>query len=183
MRKLFSTLGFLVACGSDSPNLPGFQGLPIEAPAAEYAPCASSRELDVRCVLDGDTLSAGRCEAPGERVRLLGIDAPEIAHDGEPAECYGEKAGEVLAQMIENETVWLTFGPECQDIYERTLAWVWLTIEEDDPILMSEWMLRYGHARLYDGEGVESLIYRDRLEAAQQAAIEAKLGLWGECTD
>lgn len=158
-------------------------GLPIEAPAAEYAPCASAREFDVRCVLDGDTVSSGRCESAGERVRLLGIDAPEIAHEDQSADCYGDKATEILSHMVENETVWLTFGPECQDLYERTLAWVWLTVDDDDPILVSEWMLRNGHARLYDGEGAETMVYRDRLEMAQQSAMEAKLGLWGECAE
>ena len=172
-----------VACDGDPPNLPGYLGLPIEAPSDQYAPCASSRDLDVRCVIDGDTISAGRCEEAGERVRLLGINAPEISHDGAPAECYGEQATEELRQLLQNETVLMTFGVECQDAYERTLAWLWLLPEDDDPILVSEWMLRYGHARLYDGEGAESLVYRTRLAEAEQSAMEAQIGLWGECID
>ncbi|NHA02118.1 hypothetical protein G5V59_27445 [Nocardioides sp. W3-2-3] len=52
-------------------------------------------------VVDGDTLIVSR---PGantgreERVRILGINAPETAHDGRPAECYGPQATKILEQ-------------------------------------------------------------------------------------
>ena len=117
----FGPLVFLLSgCASNAPDLPGFSGVPLEAPSADYEPCATSREVEVRCVIDGDTFSVGRCGGEGERVRLLGINAPEIEHDGQPAECYGDDARVVLNQMIGNETVWLSFGSECQDQYGRT---------------------------------------------------------------
>ena len=171
----------LTACFSDAPELPGFEDVPIEAPSADYEPCASTREVEVRCVLDGDTFSLGRCGSEGERVRLLGINAPEIEHEGVAAECYGDEASAIFDQLIGNENVWLSFGPECQDVYGRTLAWGWLVTEDEDPLLLSEWMLRHGHARIYDGEGADKLIYRDRLLAAEESAKEGQLGLWGVC--
>ena len=172
---------FLAGCASIAPDLPGFSGVPLEAPSADYEPCATSREVEVRCVIDGDTFSVGRCGEEGERIRLLGINAPEIEHDGQPAECYGEDARTALDQLIGNETVWLSFGSECQDQYGRTLAWVWIAQDDDEPMLVSEWMLRNGHARLYDGEGATSLVYRERLISAEFSAVEGGLGLWSEC--
>ena len=45
-----------------APDLPGFSGVPLEAPSADYEPCATlGREVEVRCVIDGDTFSVGRC--------------------------------------------------------------------------------------------------------------------------
>ena len=60
--------------------------------------CAPSRTETAHCVLDGDTFDLDDCEAElgadgvFERVRLLGIQAPEISHGGEAAEGYGEEA-------------------------------------------------------------------------------------------
>ena len=180
MLRYLTVLIACFGCSTQGPNLPGYSGVPVEAPSADYEPCANEREVDIRCVLDGDTVSLGRCDAEGERIRLLGINAPEIAHDDQPAECYGDEATDVLAGLIENETVWLSFGAECVDAYGRTLAWLWL-LSDDDPVLVSEWMLRHGHARVYDGEGASNLVYRERLEAAQRSAMEGQLGLWGVC--
>ena len=181
MRQFTLTAFLLAGCISDAPDLPGFTGVPIEAPSADYAPCATTREAEIRCVLDGDTVSLGRCNEEGERIRLLGIDAPEISHEGLEADCYGDAAMGMLNQLIGNEAVWLSFGSECQDLYGRTLAWIWLASEEEEPVLISEWMLRHGHARLYEGEGASKVIYRERLIAAEQSAMEGQLGLWGEC--
>jgi len=174
-------VGLGVGCLAEGPQLPDYTGVPIEAPSAEYTACASPRDAVVRCVIDGDTVSLGRCESDGERIRILGIDAPELAHEGQEYECYGDEATDALADLIENEAVWLSFGSECVDPFGRTLAWVWVWVEDDDPVLVSEWMLRHGHARLYDGLGASTLIYRQRLEAAEASAMEGQLGLWGEC--
>ena len=165
----------------NGPRFAWFLWCAFGSASADYEPCATSREVEVRCVIDGDTFSVGRCGEEGERIRLLGINAPEIEHDGQPAECYGEDARTALDQMIGNETVWLSFGSECQDQYGRTLAWVWIAQDDDEPMLVSEWMLRNGHARLYDGEGATSLVYRERLISAEFSAVEGGLGLWSEC--
>ena len=145
MNRIIPIIVGLVGCSAQGSQFTRFLCIPVEAPSADYEPCATEREVDIRCVLDGDTVSLGRCGAEGERIRLLGINAPEIAHDGEDAECYGDEATDQLAGLIENETVWLSFGAECIDSYGRTLAWLWL-LSDDDPILVSEWMLRHGHA-------------------------------------
>ena len=42
-------------------------------------------------VVDGDTIVVS-IGGPTERVRLIGIDAPEIKHPGKPTQCYGPEA-------------------------------------------------------------------------------------------
>ena len=43
-------------------------------------------------VVDGDTLRA-TVGGARERIRIVGIDAPEVAHDPSPAECWSTQAG------------------------------------------------------------------------------------------
>ena len=43
-------------------------------------------------VLDGDTIEVTGAAGSSQRVRLLGINTPEVAHDDEPGQCGGEAA-------------------------------------------------------------------------------------------
>ncbi len=164
-------------------------------------PCAPARDERVSCVVDGDTLDLRDCgQDNGERVRMLGIDAPEVAHDGEPAECYADNAHAELLRLVDGERVLLTFDSECEGLYDRTLAYVWLYEEDarrlmsdrevdelltetaDGPaVLVNEYMLRYGYAELYDEAFADELSLMLRLRAAV-AEAEARLeGLWATC--
>ena len=72
-------------------------------------------------ITDGDTLraSVGGTEV---RVRLIGIDTPEVAQD----ECYADEATAHLASLVGPGTpVRLVHDAERQDRYGRTLAYVY----------------------------------------------------------
>jgi micrococcal nuclease len=143
--------------------------------------CAQSREEDVACTLDGDTFQVEVCG--GESVRMLGVDAPEIAHtDTEVADCWGDEAAAWLADFLEDATVRLSFDATCEDAYGRTLAYVWIDEvegDEDSSILVNEEIIRAGQARFYTDFG--DIRLRDRLEAAEAAAKAEGLGLWADC--
>ena len=52
----------------------------------------------VKEIVDGDTIVV----ASGHRteiVRLIGIDTPEVAHHGQPGECFGPEAAAHLASL------------------------------------------------------------------------------------
>jgi hypothetical protein len=55
----------------------------------------SETGIEVLRVVDGDTLRV-RLNGKSERVRLLGIDAPEVSHNGRAAECFGDAATQEL---------------------------------------------------------------------------------------
>lgn len=156
--------------------------IPIEGDAP---PCAPPRDEQVACVVDGDTFDVGACgEEEGERVRMLGIDAPEVAHDEEPAECYAEIASAELARLIDGQQVTLTFDVECIGVYDRTLAYVWMPDEEaedEEGILLNELLLLEGYVRLYEEDWVDDLRMQQRLEDAQAEAQSKGVGLWGAC--
>ena len=98
--------------------------IPIEGPLQS---CAPPQLADVACVLDGDTFDIGACgETLGERIRMLGVDAPEIAHAPEPADCHGDAAFNAAVELLGTRRVTLTFDNTCIGIYGRTLAYVWL---------------------------------------------------------
>ncbi|UUW88596.1 thermonuclease family protein [Pimelobacter simplex] len=70
-------------------------------------------QVRVTAVLDGDTI---RVETTGGRqlgrIRRLGIDAPEVAHPPEPAECYADQATDMLEELAPvGSTVELVTAP------------------------------------------------------------------------
>lgn len=90
--------------------------LPLIIPAAETMPLLSQQSVTV---LDGDTFDLN-----GERVRLEGIDAPEleqICHreSGEPYAC-GVRSAAALKRILKGGIV--TCQKEGEDRYGRTLA-------------------------------------------------------------
>lgn len=157
------------------PALPPFEGVPLVSGQL----CAAERVERVGCVVDGDTFDLGACGAEAERVRMLGIDAPEIAHETE-AECWADEAWAALEREIGGRDVLLSFDHECFGVFGRTLAYVWLETDPE-PVLLNEWMLAQGHVRLYEEDFGEELRLRERLEAAEGAARSRGLGLWGAC--
>ena len=83
-------------------------------------------QLTVTHVADGDTLTGLDAAGQRVRVRLLGIDAPEVAHDGEPGECGAEDARRALQRLVLHHVVTLADDPRADriDRYGRRLAYV-----------------------------------------------------------
>jgi endonuclease YncB( thermonuclease family) len=169
-------------CDPEDTDCPLLDEVPIVGPpVVGFEPCAPEREESVACVLDGDTFDVEACGDNGERIRMLGIDAPEVAHGEDPAECWGYEASAELERLLTSEDVLLTFDWECEGIYNRTLAYVWLEQEGDDSLLVNQWMLEEGHARLFEEDFGQPIQLKDDFEAAQDVARARGLGLWGAC--
>lgn len=64
--------------------------------------CTGSRTVEgkVSRVIDGDTLTLVTREGTKLRVRLYGIDAPEVRHEEMPGQPHGEEAKEALAAQV-----------------------------------------------------------------------------------
>ncbi|MDP2315986.1 MAG: thermonuclease family protein [Pseudomonadota bacterium] len=140
--------------------------------------CASDREANVACARDGDTLELEACG--GEAVRLLGINAPEIAHSSaEVDECFGLEAATWMADRLVGVDVRLEFDATCTDIYDRTLAYVWVVEDDGTETLINEEILKAGYARVY--EDFDDIRLADRLYAAEADAQAINAGLWQVC--
>lgn len=179
MRAVYVTLVLGAGCVGVPPEIDPFAPLPFEQGVA----CAPPRLDRVACVIDGDTVSLGACPAAqGERVRLLGIDAPETEKPGQPRECFADEATVALRQLIDQRTIRLEFDWACDDVFgSRTLAYLWLD-DGDAPLLVNAWMLERGYARRYDNSALEGdIYYGDVLDDAQARASALGVGLWGVC--
>lgn len=78
------------------------------------------REAQVAKVVDGDTLRL----RDGRSVRLIGVNAPELAHGDRPAEPLAEAATRQLERLVAQSDgqVALVAGAQARDRYGRTLA-------------------------------------------------------------
>lgn len=126
-------------------------------------------EVEVARVYDGDTFET----TTGKRVRLLGVDSPEVRHGDSEGEPFGEESGAWLRELILGRKLILQEGVERLDRYGRTLGWVYL----DDGQLVNELTLATGNSELMDRFGLP-LELEPRLRAAENRAKAEKLGLW-----
>jgi len=102
-----------------------------------------SAAVRVERIVDGDTFVL----ASGERVRLIGIDTPEIGEAG------AAEATAFLSDLVLNQYVWLTTSGNDTDRFGRLRRYVWLNepIHENDIHEISEnkvnaLLLLNGHA-------------------------------------
>jgi micrococcal nuclease len=73
-------------------------------------------------VVDGDTLRL----TDGRSVRFIGINTPELGHDGRPDEPFAREARQALLGMLApGDAVGLRLGQERHDRYHRLLAHVY----------------------------------------------------------
>jgi endonuclease YncB( thermonuclease family) len=107
-------------------------GLLLAASAAcaadKSAACAAPAFAEtavVHHVHDGDTVQL----VDGRRLRLIGIDAPELARDNHPAQPFGLAARAYLRRLMQQhgDRVGLVFDTDKQDKYGRSLAHLFFT--------------------------------------------------------
>ncbi len=146
------------------------------------SPCAPPSLARVSRVIDGDTIDVIRSrDGARVRVRFIGVDSPEIAHEGNSAECYSAESTTFTAQLVGHD-VWLTYDVECQDVYGRDLAYVWLGPQLGDGLFSDLWnrhLVRRGLARTLSIAPSNSLA--DIFATDRNAARSAGLGLWSAC--
>jgi endonuclease YncB( thermonuclease family) len=130
---------------------------------------ASATEATIEYVYDGDTLFL----ADGRKVRLLGINTPEI---GDKLECWGDEATALLRQLLPEGThVWVLPDIEPLDKYGRSLLFIY----RDDATNINLELLRQGAAEveMY----APNLLYQQDVEQAEAQARAANVGMWASC--
>jgi micrococcal nuclease len=147
------------------------------------SPCHAPALVKVLRCVDGDTIHVEGLDGVGDTVvRLIGINSPEVAHPGPPPtpdECYGPEARDYMRTELSGHWVWLTFGngPTCLDIYDRTLAYVFLGGGDRD--MVNRQLLQRGYATKYIFS--DNATYETLFTADDAAARAAHAGLWGVC--
>lgn len=119
-------------------------------------------ECRVTRLADGDSLTC----ADGSRLRLIGIDAPELAQPP-----FGRRSQDALDAMIGGKTLRLTYDIEARDEFGRLLAYAWL-----GSTFVNESMVRNGWAVAFKVPPND--LHYGRLRAAEQEARADELGHW-----
>ncbi len=124
--------------------------------------------IKVAKVFDGDTVKL----EDGRKVRLLGINAPEVRHKGQMTETGGENAKHWLEEKLKNKKVRLVKDVEETDKYKRTLAH--LFTEDKGHINLQLVERGLAAVNIYP----PNLLYADQLAAAGQRAEQDGKGIW-----
>jgi len=149
--------------------------------ATGTAACATTVHPDVgRAVIsshvDGDTVVVN-IHGTSERVRLLGIDTPELRGDDGRPECGALGAAQATAELLPIGTaVTLTRDIVPRDHYGRLLAHIFRT---GDTRSVNEALLRRGLARQLVIEPNTALA--EEYHEAEREARAAQRGIWGDC--
>lgn len=127
-------------------------------------------------ITDGDTIQL-EAENGGkpERVRLIGIDAPETRNTGKKQKHpLGAKSREYLDYLLSERVVRLEYDVVKTDKYGRTLAYVYLK----DGTFVNAKMVEEGYAQVVTYP--PNVRYADLFLELQRKAREANKGLWAE---
>lgn len=95
---------------------------PILLAEAATPPCSlgplAGETVFAKRVHDGDTLVLTN----GEKLRLIGINTPELAREGRPSEPFSRKAQKRLNALVMNQPLVLAFDRQERDRYGRLLV-------------------------------------------------------------
>lgn len=130
-------------------------------------------------VIDGDTVEVRLEDDTRERVRLIGIDAPEIDWENfEDTECYAFEAKQLLTKLVKGREVELVLDPVQgrRDAYDRLLAFL-TDIETGENI---------NRMMLDEGAAMELIIGTPHtnytaFHDAYRSAYDEKKGMWTVC--
>lgn len=130
-------------------------------------------------MVDGDTLDA-ILEGRKTRIRLLGIDTPEIVHPRKTVEKFGKEASDFARRTLEGKTVWLTFDTDPVDHYGRRLAYIWQCngpFSETSCALFNAQVVSEGYGRM---ERRFPFLRYEEFDDLEKQAKEAKIGIWSD---
>ncbi len=180
------SLLLLAGCAELDPRLPApvaerSEAAEVEAGARPDGVPADARPANLDRVVDGDTIrvfpaAAHTTDDRGSvRVRLLNIDAPELARDGQPAQCLAAEAAARLESLLgAGRVVWLAADAVDRDRFDRPLRGVWSA----DGVFVNEVLAAEGLAT--------SVVFDDNdrflsvVEAAQARAQRSGRGVHGQ---
>ncbi|NCU44738.1 hypothetical protein EOM71_03620, partial [Candidatus Falkowbacteria bacterium] len=152
---------------------------PVDNPASNQSVTATTASPLVKRVIDGDTIEL----IDGQKVRYIGIDAPELAQaSGQASQCLADEAKQRNQALLAGGVLKLVAdsGGD-KDTYGRLLRYVYV-----GDLFLNQQLAAEGLAKVFFcGANQDNCppavdqIRRQSITAAGQAAKQAKLGLYG----
>lgn len=141
----------------------------VNATAADdCAPAGKLTEVTVSHVYDGDTVRLDN----NEKIRLIGLNTPEVTTRNKAGEPLGMAARTALRQRLTGQKVYLESDNLDYDRYRRRLAHVFLYNRKN----VTAWMIAGGYG--YAVTIPPNLKHRNCYQAAEQEARRKKAGIW-----
>ena len=178
---------FLAGCSANAPSAPAeawyqtepslaLVGVPEKAALPAAAAPSAEESYDVVRIVDGDTLVVNLPGGGEDKVRLIGIDAPEVAKAGAEAEC-GAAEAETALNGLAVEAVILIADPSQgdRDKYSRLLRYA----ESESGLDLNRELLRLGLAREYTYDSSKPYARQAMYRSEALTAKTAGLGIYG----
>lgn len=126
----------------------------------------------IKSVHDGDTVKL----VDGRRIRLIGINTPELARSGKPEQAFAIDARDQLRRLIASgdNQVKLVYGKERLDRYQRTLAHLFLPDNQNLQLALIQRGLATASAY------PPNVAFTDCYQQAEQVARCESRGIWSD---
>jgi len=149
--------------------------------STKQAPVVTNKESTndyyyiVSKVVDGDTIDV-KIDGVAERIRLIGIDTPEVVDPRKPVQCFGVEASNKAKAVLTGQSIALEKDASQgdRDTYGRLLRYIFLK----DGTNFNQTMIKGGYAHEYTYNLPYK--YQQEFKEAERYAQENKLGLWQE---
>jgi len=126
----------------------------------------------VIAVFDGDTIKVRFKSGLQRKVRLIGIDAPEIDDEREDVQFLAYMAKRFAFFHLYKKEVKLSYDWQLEDEYERLLAYVWT-----EKGLFNDFILHKGFASAFLKFPFRK-DYQERFKESEEFARENRRGFW-----
>lgn len=128
----------------------------------------SLQSVNIAHVYDGDTVRL----SDGRRVRLLGINTPELARDKRPDQFYARAATAVAEKLVGQGRWFLLLGQRSRDRHGRTLGY----LLDGRGVSLGSMLVARG-AAMWVAQGADDT-HVVCMEVLEQRAKDRSLGLW-----
>jgi micrococcal nuclease len=159
---LFISLIFLSLSGFSSDGI-------ILSPQVDVSSFPTGGRVDV--VYDGDTIKVRFNDGQEWRVRLIGIDAPEIGDVREDMKFKAEMSKRFTFYHLYRKKIKLSYESDLFDSYGRILAYIWT----DEQNLFNRFIISEGFASEY---GNSQYSYREEFKEVEKEARKEGKGYW-----
>ncbi|SDQ32966.1 thermonuclease family protein [Leucobacter chromiiresistens] len=152
------------------------QNIDIDTPTTSPERPGDSTTQQVTAVVDGDTIKTVDAAGTVNRIRVIGIDTPEIGRGKTPDECWAQEARTALVDLLDGKDVELVSDPSQGDVdrYGRLLRHLYTdTGNVAEQLLQQGAGYEYTYSKPYAGQA--------DFRSAENAARAAGAGLWGAC--
>ncbi|WP_373522404.1 thermonuclease family protein [Aquiflexum sp.] len=131
--------------------------------------------FEISKFVDGDTFWITNSKGEQEKIRLIGVDAPETRRSGKKEIGYfGKVAAAYIVKLLDSKKIRLEYDVGKYDRYKRTLAYVYL----EDGTFLNAHLIENGYAMVMTVP--PNVKYSELFIKLQREARLKKKGLWAK---